>query len=138
MNKIVVVTGGAHGIGKCVVDEFRKNNDTVEVIGSFSEKDDRLVLTKNKKWLGTMGSRIKGIELASGEYICFIDSDDYVESNYVEALLNAICECDVDIAFTKSQMINRGNVVDLDVPFEGIVSSEEYIPLAVQGHNPLW
>lgn len=32
MNKIVVVTGGAHGIGKCVVDEFRKNNDTVEVI----------------------------------------------------------------------------------------------------------
>ncbi len=32
MKKIVVVTGGAHGIGKCVVDEFRKNNDTVEVI----------------------------------------------------------------------------------------------------------
>lgn len=32
MNKIVVVTGGAHGIGKCVVDEFRKNNDIVEVI----------------------------------------------------------------------------------------------------------
>ena len=32
MNKIVVETGGAHGIGKCVVDEFRKNNDTVEVI----------------------------------------------------------------------------------------------------------
>ena len=32
MNKIVVVTGGAHGIGKCVVEEFRKNNDTVEVI----------------------------------------------------------------------------------------------------------
>ena len=27
-----MVTGGAHGIGKCVVDEFRKNNDTVEVI----------------------------------------------------------------------------------------------------------
>ena len=32
MDKIVVVTGGAHGIGECVVDEFRKNNDTVEVI----------------------------------------------------------------------------------------------------------
>ena len=27
-----MVTGGAHGIGKCVVDEFRKNNDIVEVI----------------------------------------------------------------------------------------------------------
>ena len=27
-----MVTGGAHGIGKCVVEEFRKNNDTVEVI----------------------------------------------------------------------------------------------------------
>lgn len=108
----------------CIDD--RSRDDTVEVIGSFSEKDERIVLTRNKKWLGTMGSRIKGIELASGEYICFVDSDDYVESNYVEALLNAICECDADIAFTKSQMINKDNEVDLDVPFKGIISSEEY------------
>lgn len=34
-----------------------------------------------------MDTRIKGIKVASGEYICFIDSDDYVESNYIEHIL---------------------------------------------------
>ena len=31
-NKIVVVTGGAHGIGKCIADEFRQRGATVVVI----------------------------------------------------------------------------------------------------------
>lgn len=31
-NKVVVVTGGAHGIGKCIADEFRKQGAAVEVI----------------------------------------------------------------------------------------------------------
>lgn len=31
-NKVVVVTGGAHGIGKCIVNEFRKHGAEVEVI----------------------------------------------------------------------------------------------------------
>ena len=31
-NKIVVVTGGAHGIGKCIADEFRQRDATVVVI----------------------------------------------------------------------------------------------------------
>lgn len=32
MNKVVVVTGGAHGIGKCIVEEFRKTGAAVAVI----------------------------------------------------------------------------------------------------------
>lgn len=32
MDKVVVVTGGAHGIGKCITEEFRKEGATVAVI----------------------------------------------------------------------------------------------------------
>lgn len=38
---------------------------------------------------GVSNARNIGIENASGEYICFIDDDDIVSSNYLEALLSA-------------------------------------------------
>ncbi|MCQ2516247.1 MAG: SDR family oxidoreductase [Saccharofermentans sp.] len=48
-NKVVVITGGAHGIGKCITEEFKKNGSLVEVIdilpgdhfvGDLSKKED--------------------------------------------------------------------------------------------------
>ena len=35
-DKVAVVTGGAHGIGKCVADELRKRGAKVAVIGDFA------------------------------------------------------------------------------------------------------
>lgn len=45
---------------------------------------------------GVSNARNRGIELAKGEYLTFIDSDDYVEADYLEIMLNAFDE-QVDI-----------------------------------------
>lgn len=57
-----------------------------ELCDQYAEKDKRISVI-HKENGGVSSARNAGIEIAKGEYICFIDSDDYVEPNYLEALI---------------------------------------------------
>lgn len=63
----------------------------------WANKDTR-IKTFHKKNGGLSDARNYGFSKSSGEYICYIDSDDYVELNYVELLLKALIENDADLA----------------------------------------
>ena len=58
-----------------------------EIIGNFSVFDSRVkVITKCNK--GLVAARKEGIEAASGDYISFVDSDDYIDLNTYESIIN--------------------------------------------------
>lgn len=59
-------------------------------------KDDRFRLY-NQNNQGVSASRNNGMEKCTGEYISFIDSDDFIETDYLENLVN-ICDCHTDLA----------------------------------------
>lgn len=42
-------------------------------------------------------ARDYGISKAKGDYILFVDSDDYINTDYVSTYIKAATECDVDI-----------------------------------------
>jgi len=63
-----------------VIDDGSKDN-TCEVLQSYKDKRLRIYHQKNQ---GPALTRNRGIELARGEYLMFIDSDDYIESGYLE------------------------------------------------------
>ncbi len=52
----------------------------------WKEKDSRIAVIHQKN-SGVSAARNKGIEKASGEYLVFIDSDDYLEPDYVSCLM---------------------------------------------------
>lgn len=52
----------------------------------YAQKDGR-VKAVHQANAGVSAARNKGIELSSGEYICFVDSDDYIDREYFSQLL---------------------------------------------------
>lgn len=54
------------------------------------QKSDRRIRVVHKKNEGAGKSRNKGIDLATGDYILFVDSDDYIKNTLVEKCLNVI------------------------------------------------
>ena len=55
----------------------------------FSVEDDRYIYIKNEISKGPGGARNKGLKVATGEYIFFLDSDDKVTECGLESLYNS-------------------------------------------------
>lgn len=79
-----------------LVDDGSPDN-CPKICDEFSKKDKRIKVI-HKKNGGLSDARNAGISVAKGSYITFIDSDDYIEKNYVEILYNSILVNNSDIA----------------------------------------
>lgn len=78
-----------------VIDDGSTDN-TFDICNLESKKDSRIKIFR-KKNNGVSSARNLGIEKATGEYIFFIDSDDYIEDNTIEECMKIIEDNDIDI-----------------------------------------
>lgn len=94
-----------------------------EIIKKYADKDERIILI-NQKNSGVSVARNVGIKKASGEYIGFVDGDDYIDKYYYEKLYNNAKENYIDIIFCNW----RSNNNILELPFnKNEILNEEYI-----------
>lgn len=72
---------------------------TLDIINKYmkTHKDKFKLITRENR--GISASRNEGIDLATGEYIGFVDSDDYIEYDMYEKLYNKIKDTSADIVF---------------------------------------
>lgn len=107
---------------------------------AWAQKDKRIkVIHKKNEGLGY--ARNTGIENATGEFICFFDSDDYVAPTTVEECWRVITEIQADIvSFGNTDITNDGKVIGERIPsppkdvFSGPEIKEKLIPRLVS-HN---
>ncbi len=82
--EIILVDDGSTDKSGVICDQLAIHDNRIKVI--------------HKKNAGLSSARNIGIEMATGEYLGFVDSDDYVESNMFEIMLHAIITTQKDIA----------------------------------------
>lgn len=87
-----------------------------EICDRYAEKDKRIRVI-HKKNGGLSDARNAGIEIAKGEYITFIDSDDYVAQDHVFSLYKALKDTDSDIAISNIMSVSEnGTEIELYCP----------------------
>ena len=90
--EIILVDDGSTDMSGKICDELSKEHDNVIVI--------------HKQNGGLSSARNAGIEASNGDYLSFIDSDDYIEKTMYEEMVNAIENSKKDIA-------SCGRIVDV-------------------------
>ena len=78
-----------------------------EIAKNIAERDNRCVYIKKEKNAGLAAARNTGIKNATGQYLAFVDSDDWVSPKYVIKLLEAIKKENSDISICDYMMANE-------------------------------
>lgn len=100
--EIILVDDGSLDNCPILCDEWKKKDSRIKVI--------------HKKNAGLGMARNTGIENATGDYICFIDSDDFIEKNTFEKCIEKLQKFKYDVIFYGHDK------------HDGFVSLKEYIP----------
>lgn len=79
----------------CINDGSK--DSSLQILEEYAQKDSRIVIY-NQENSGLSVARNTGLEHASGEYIGFVDSDDWVDLDFYEKLYNSAKKNDADIA----------------------------------------
>ena len=81
-----------------IVVNDESTDNSLSVCKEYEQKDSRIKLI-DKKNGGLAAARNTGLKNSTGEFISFIDDDDWVEVDFLEKLHSAIVEYDCDISF---------------------------------------
>lgn len=109
-----------------LIDDCSSDN-SLKILNEYAEKDSRFKIIALDKNSGAAIARNKGLDIAQGEYIGFIDPDDAIDLNYYEELYKKAKEEDYDIVKCPRKNIS----VDGKVQVSNIAESiNEYGPCA--------
>lgn len=83
------------------------SDGSLNILKEYQQKDSRIkVIDKANE--GVSIARNTGINVAVGDYISFIDSDDWIASNFLECLYNASNKYNSDIACSSIIRVSKG------------------------------
>ncbi|AVK61030.1 glycosyltransferase family 2 protein [Lactobacillus sp. CBA3605] len=85
-------------------------DDTAQQIQALIETDDRFKVVTHAQNRGVSAARNSGMAVAQGQYLCFVDGDDWVEPNFLATFLAAYQ------AAPQSQLVVCGHFGYLAVP----------------------
>lgn len=95
---------------ECILVDDGSTDDSMTIIDAFVEKDARF-FSIHKSNGGVSSARNIGTDISRGEYIAYIDSDDWVDPDYLELLYNTICFTDSDLSVCGFGRVRRQGTI---------------------------
>lgn len=117
--EIILVDDGSPDNSGMICDEYALKNDNIRVIHKQNE--------------GLGMARNSGLDIATGEYVYFLDSDDYIDNDEIMKLYSAIKTNGVDVAITGFKSVDDdGNILKVrrykEEVFRGDQARTEFLP----------
>lgn len=97
-----------------IIDDGSKD-DSPTILRKWKDADPRIRVVFKEKNSGVSDSRNIGLQMAKGEYIGFVDSDDWVEPEMYGEMLTQLEKTGADVAFSGYNRIEEGRVVVVQV-----------------------
>lgn len=96
-----------------LVDDCSTDN-TVDVIELYAKTSSlKITLLRNEENAGPGVSRNRAIAFSNAEYVCFCDSDDWYDSDYLEQMVNAAQGKTADMVLCNSRKVIANGSIDI-------------------------
>ena len=82
---------------ECILVDDGSTDDSRAICEKWAERDDRL-LAYHQKNQGVSAARNHGIENSRGDYICFLDADDSLDSSFLETMISRADKADLIVS----------------------------------------
>lgn len=88
-------------------------DNSLEILNIFAKKDKRIKIINNITNLGTAATRNIGLSEAMGEYVAFIDGDDYLDLDFLYKLYFLAIDNNADVSKGLTKTINVDGRIDI-------------------------
>lgn len=119
-----------------IIDDGSKDS-TAKVIERYKKRDSRFKYFFQQN-AGVAIARNKGLEIAEGEYICFLDSDDYYEETFIEKMYEKIKVKKADVCYCGYNAVTPSRVFKKKSVFKEGKILVDYILGKVSVHTTGW
>lgn len=102
--EVILIDDGSNDGSEIICDEYARGYENITVFHQ-----------QNK---GQAMARSKGVSIAKGQYIMFVDSDDYIDNNLIESLMNRIVIEETDLVVSYLLYEEENSLLRSDVYIE--------------------
>jgi glycosyltransferase involved in cell wall biosynthesis len=120
LNSIIRQTIGSDNLQVIMVDDL-STDDSGKIIDEYAEKYENFTSIHLNANSGAAGKpRNLGMEIATADFIMFLDPDDYFLDDACEILYNKISTENVDIVFGNYSNFHKGKILRVKTPFGSV------------------
>lgn len=98
-----------------IIDDNSKDNSK-QIINEFMERDSRIKMYRNEMTRGVAASRNIGLQKSTGQYVYFLDSDDFLDQHILEILITygeefkVVAGKNVSVHTERKEELNLSNI----------------------------